>query len=46
MEKQYASYSKCFKPKEESKFIPKYLDLLLKNKNTKIPTNYRQYYKK
>ncbi len=32
VKKQYVSYSKCFKPKEESKLLPEYLVFLLKNK--------------
>jgi hypothetical protein len=37
VKKQYVSYSKCFKPKEESKLLPEYLVFLLKNKDTKKP---------
>jgi len=46
VKKQYVSYSKCFKPKEESKLLPEYLVFLLKNKDTKKPMNYRQCYTK
>ncbi len=46
IDKEYISYSKCFKSKGETSHFPEYLSFLLKNKDNKKPTNYRQCYTK